>query len=115
MTDENATEPEAAEPEATKPDQSRMVTMRGIGKLIMLLGAVGFGAALVWWLLFFHQMLGDSVKAASECFYRTTVECEVGNFVGFFMEWPPYEPALLWFSCAAFGLGLMVYVFAPRP
>ena len=80
----------------------------------MLFGATGCGTALIWWLWFFHQMLGDDVKAASECFYTTTVQCEVGNFVGFFMDVPPYEPALLWFAGGAFGLGLLIYTLAPR-
>ncbi|MDD9878767.1 MAG: hypothetical protein OXR84_15135 [Magnetovibrio sp.] len=99
-----------------KPEKpkKRLSGIRHVGKVIMLMGATGAGAALVWWLLFFHQMLGEDVKAASECFYRTTVECEIGNFVGLFMDTPPYEPALLWLSGAAFAIGLLVYALAPR-
>ena len=100
--------------EQPKTHKKQSTGTRHVGKLIMLLGGVGAVAALVWWVLFFHQMLGEDVKAASECFYRTTVECEIGNFVGFFMEWPPYEPALLWFSGVAFAIGLLIYALAPR-
>lgn len=88
--------------------------VRSIGKMLITVGGVGCVAALAWWLSFFHQMLGDDVKRASECFYRTTTECEIGNLVGLFMDVPPYEPALLWFSAATMVLGLLVYIFAPH-
>ncbi|MBT3659846.1 MAG: hypothetical protein HOB37_15260 [Rhodospirillaceae bacterium] len=87
---------------------------QGVGKWIMIGGGIGFVIALAWWLLFFHQMLGDDVKAASECFYRTTVQCEIGNFVGSFFDTPPYEPALLWASAGTFVVGLLISVFTSR-
>jgi hypothetical protein len=88
--------------------------IRSIGKMMMWVGAVGCGAALVWWLSFFHQMLGDDVKRASECFYRTTMECEVGNLIGGFMDVPPYDPVLLWWTGGLLVAGALVYALAPR-
>jgi len=92
-----------------------MRVIHHIGKMFMLFGAVGCAAALAWWLWFFHQMLGDDVKAASECFYMTTVQCEVGNFVGLFTDVPPYNPTLLWFSGAALGVGILISTLTSKP
>ena len=77
------------------------------------MAAVGFVAALVWWLSFFHQMLGEDVKKASECFYSTTLECEIGNVIGGFMDIPPYDPVLLWASGVMLGAGVLIYALAP--
>ncbi|MBT6093845.1 MAG: hypothetical protein HOH04_03115 [Rhodospirillaceae bacterium] len=88
--------------------------IRPFGKLLILFGLATFMAALAWWLAFFHQMLGDDVKRASECFYSTTLECEVGNMVGHFMDIPPYDPVALWISGVIFGMGLLIYAWAPH-
>ncbi len=80
----------------------------------MVVGGVAFIAALIWWMTFFRQMLGEDVKRASECFYSTTLECEIGNVVGSFMDIPPYDPVLLWGAGVLFGAGLLIYALAPR-
>lgn len=88
--------------------------IRSVGKMLMVLGGVGFVTALVWWFSFFRQMLGENVKRASECFYRTTLECQIGNLIGGFMDIPPYNPVLLWASGIMAGVGLLVFALAPR-
>jgi hypothetical protein len=75
----------------------------------MLLGVVGFAGATVWWYLFFEQLLGESVKEASECFYATTLQCEVGNLVGQVGDLPPYDPNSLYASAAVFVVGVFIY------
>ena len=75
----------------------------------MWLGIAGFIAATAWWLLFFEQMLGDNVKEASVCFYKTTTECEVGNMFGRIGDLPPYEPYSLYVSTALFVIGILIY------
>ena len=88
--------------------------IRRLAKLLMALGGAGFVCAVGWWFVFFEQMLGTDVKTASECFYRTTMECQVGNFVGSFMETAPYEPVFMWSSTAVGVIGFLVYAFTPR-
>lgn len=91
----------------------RAFTLHFLGKLVTGAGVAGFAVAVAWWYLFFEQMLGVDVKAASECFYTTTVQCEVGNFVGAFLEMPPYNPVFLWASGTAFALGLLISALTP--
>lgn len=91
-----------------------LLTYRNMAKTLMACGLTGCAGAVAWWYVFFEHMLGTDVKAASECFYWTTVECQVGNFVGSFFETPPYEPALLWASGLVIGIGFLVYVFTDR-
>lgn len=85
------------------------MTVRKIGKFLMWLGVFGFCGATAWWYLFFEQMLGESVKEASECFYTTTVQCEVGNLVGQIGDTPPYDPRSLYVSAAVFVIGVFIY------
>ena len=89
--------------------------IRRISMLLMIIGAAGFVAAVAWWFMFFEQMLGIDVKIASECFYRTTLECQAGNFVGSFMEKSPYEPMFMWAMVAAAIIGFLVYNFTSEP
>ena len=100
--------------DTTDRSRRRLLTVRNFGKLLMATGAAGFIAAVIWWYIFFEQMLGVDVKAASECFYRTTVQCEVGNFVGLFLDAPPYEPGLLWTSALVVLIGLLSYALGPE-
>jgi len=80
-----------------------------IAKTLLVLGAVGFAGATAWWFMFFEQLLGQSVKEASECFYRTTVTCEVGNFVGTtFGEVPTYSPVAMWVSVGVMAAGVLM-------
>ena len=80
----------------------------------MTVGTIAFLLALIWWLGFFHQMLGNDIKRASECFYSTTMECQIGNLIGGFMDIPAYDPILLWVAGAMMGLGLLFYTLAPH-
>jgi len=86
-----------------------VLSLRNIGKLLMLAGIAGFIASTIWWYMFFEQMLGESVQEASECFYQTTVKCEVGNLVGQVGDVPPYSPASLWLSGVIFIAGVLLY------
>ena len=88
--------------------------IRLLGKLLMVLGFAGFCTATAWWYLFFEQMLGDDVKHASECFYRTTDLCKAAAFADLVFEVPAYEPAALWISGVVFVIGLLVWLLAPR-
>ena len=98
-------------PEDASPVSPFSVWIRRISMFLMSIGATGFVAAVAWWFMFFEQMLGIAVKAASECFYRTTLECQAGNFVGSFMEKSPYEPMFMWIVVAVAIIGFLVYIF----
>jgi len=81
----------------------------------MVSGILGFIAATAWWLLFFEPVLGGKVKEASECFYRTTLNCQIGNLVGHIGHIPPYSPLSLWVSTVLFAVGVLTYgLFAAR-
>ena len=97
-------------PEDASPVSPFSVWIRRISMFLMSIGATGFVAAVAWWFMFFEQMLGIDVKIASECFYRTTLECQAGNFVGSFMEKSPYEPMFMWAMVAAAIIGFLVYI-----
>ena len=84
------------------------------GKALMALGGVLFIAATAWWYVFFESMLGDDVKAASACFYRTTESCALGNVVGLFSDVPTYSPWALWAAVLTAAAGIVVYAAAPR-
>ncbi len=84
------------------------------GKALMALGGVLFIAATAWWYVFFESMLGDDVKAASACFYRTTESCALGNVVGLFGDVPAYSPWALWAAVLTAAAGVVIYAAAPR-
>ncbi len=100
--------------EDASPASTLSVWIRRIAILLISLGSAGFVAAVAWWFLFFEQMLGTDVKTASQCFYRTTLECQVGNFVGLLMEISPYEPIFMWATIAAMISGFLVYALTPK-
>ena len=85
-----------------------------LGKALMALGGVLFIAATAWWYVFFESMLGDDVKSASACFYRTTESCALGNVVGLFSDVPTYSPWALWAAVLTAAAGVVVYAAAPR-
>jgi len=90
-----------------KPQRRSFLSI--LAKVLLALGAIGFAGATAWWYMFFEQLLGQSVKEASECFYRTTMTCEVGNFVGTtFGEVPTYSPMAMWVSVGLMGAGVLM-------
>lgn len=90
-------------------------TVLGLARLLLATGGVGFAVAVVWWYLFFEQMLGSSVKQASQCFYRTTESCSVGNAVGSVVGGiPAYSPILLWAAVGLAVLGLVLIGHGPE-
>ena len=101
-------------PKDASPTSPASVWIGRIAMLLMSIGGAGFVAAVAWWFMFFEQILGTDVKTARECFYRTTLECQVGNFVGSFMETSPYEPMFMWASMAVMIIGFLVYAFTPK-
>ena len=101
-------------PEDPSPVSPFSAWVRRISIFLMCIGAAGFVAAVAWWFMFFEQMLGIDVKIASECFYRTTLECQAGNFVGSFMEKSSYEPTFMWAMVTVTIIGFLVYIFTPE-
>ena len=90
-----------------KPQRRSILSI--LAKALLALGGIGFIGATAWWYMFFEQLLGQSVKEASECFYRTTMSCEVGNFVGTtFVEVPTYSPTVMWISVGVMGAGVLL-------
>lgn len=85
---------------------------RFFGKFLMLIGAICFVGATAWWYLFFEELLGQSVKEASSCFYQTTASCEVGNVIGAFGDVPAYSPVALWVAVGLFVAGFLFYAFS---
>ena len=85
-----------------------------LGKILMAFGGVMFIAATAWWYVFFESMLGDDVKAASACFYRTTESCALGNLVGMLSEIPAYSPWAFWAAVGMTAAGIVIYAVAPR-
>jgi hypothetical protein len=88
--------------------------IRMFGRILMITGIAGFAGAVGWWFMFFHQMLGDNVKQASECFYSTTLQCAVADAVGSVLDIPPYDPQLLWGAAAVSAVGFLLHAFAPE-
>jgi len=90
-----------------KPQRKSFVST--LAKGLLALGGIGFAGATAWWYAFYEQLLGHSVKEASECFYRTTVTCEVGNYVGTtFGEVPTYTPTAMWVSVGLLAAGVLL-------
>ncbi|MDP6787611.1 MAG: hypothetical protein QGI13_10835 [Rhodospirillales bacterium] len=85
-----------------------------LGKMLMVLGGAVFFAATAWWYVFFEPMLGQDVKMASACFYRTTESCALGNLVGSLGDIPAYSPWAFWAAVAITAAGVVVYAVAPR-
>ena len=81
--------------------------IRRLGKFLMALGVVLIVVATTWWVMSFYSLLGDELKRASECFYRTTQACEIGNLIGFFRDVPAYSPLAFWLAVSVFILGLV--------
>ncbi len=85
------------------------MTIRNLGKILMWFGALGFVGSTAWWYLFFEQLLGENVKEASKCFYKTTAQCEIGNLVGQVGNVLPYDPIALYLAFSVFIVGILVY------
>jgi len=90
------------------------VSIRTFGKILIGLGVVGGIAVTAWWYLFFEQILGESVKDASACFYRTTTKCSGFNLIGQIGDIPTYDPVVLWVSLIIFSVGIVVYGLSAR-
>ena len=89
--------------------------IRRLGKLLMALAVVLIVVATAWWVMFFRSLLGGNVKQASECFYRTTRACELGNLAGFLSDVPVYSPWAFWSAVSVFVLGLLVFGLSESP
>lgn len=85
-----------------------------LGKGLILAGFATFVAAVVWWYMYYEQLLGTDVKRLSKCFYETTPSCALGNkIVSAFGDIPPYSPDLLWLAAGMFGAGIILIGVKP--
>lgn len=83
--------------------------LRQLGKGLFLAGFAIFVAAVVWWYLFYAQLLEEDVKLASGCFYKTTADCAIGNVVvSTFGDIPVYSPDILWLAAGLVGCGAIL-------
>ncbi len=83
--------------------------LRRLGKGLILAGFASFVTSVVWWYLFFEQLLKEDVKRASACFYQTTTDCAIGNVViSALGDIPVYSPELLWLAGGLTGLGMIL-------
>ncbi len=81
------------------------------GKGLVLAGFAVFMFAVVWWYLFYAQLLDQDVKRASECFYTTTQDCAVGNLVVTVMgDIAVYDPQVLWLAAGLAIAGIVLLV-----
>jgi hypothetical protein len=88
--------------------------MAVVGKVLLVVGLVLFAGAVVWWYLFFSQLLGDNVKQASDCFYYTTELCSFGAALGMVSDIPTYSPLPLWGAAVAMISGLAMIAGAGK-
>jgi hypothetical protein len=85
-----------------------------IGRILLLAGLALLVGAVVWWYLFFEQILGDNVKQASDCFYYTTDLCSFGAAVGMVSDIPTYSPLPFWGAAISMVSGLAMIAGARR-
>ena len=85
--------------------------IRKAGNLLMLFGVAAFVVATAWWIVFFHEILGDRFQLARECFYWTTDLCSLKAPAGLLVDVPEYQPQLLWVAAVLFGVGLVARIW----
>jgi len=81
------------------------------GNLMLALSVAAFVVATAWWIVFFHEVLGDKFQMARECFYWNADLCALKSPAGLFVDVPVYDPALLWLSGVMFASGLSVRLY----
>ncbi len=86
-----------------------------VGRILLVVGLALLVGAVVWWYLFFEQILGDNVKQASDCFYYTTDLCSFGAAVGMVSKIPTYSPLPFWGAAVAIVSGLAMIAGARGP
>jgi len=89
------------------------MTARRTARLLMAAGVVAFILATAWWYVFYEQMLGHSVKQASECFYYETMACGAAQSVDVLFDVPGYSPLALYSAIGLFVLGMALNVMTP--
>jgi len=83
--------------------------LQQLGKALIMAGFLSFFASIVWWYMFFEQLLAEDVKRASKCFYQTTTDCAISNAViSTLGDIPVYSPDLLWLATGLAGLGIIL-------
>ena len=83
-----------------------------VGRILLVVGLALLVGAVVWWYLFFEQILGGDVKQASDCFYYTTDLCSFGAAVDMVSDIPTYSPLPFWASAVAMVSGLAMIAAA---
>ena len=86
------------------------MTWRRLSRLLIFAGAAGFVLATAWWYLYFEQMLGDSVKQASQCFYHNAPACEIAQAVDSLFDVPAYSPFALYIAVGVFAVGMVLRI-----
>jgi len=81
------------------------------GNLLITFSVAAFVVATAWWIVFFHEVLGDRFQIARECFYWTADLCTLSAPAGLFVDVPVYDPGLLWLSAVLFAGGLFVRLY----
>jgi len=81
------------------------------GNLMIALSVAAFVVATAWWIVFFHEVLGDKFQMARECFYWNADLCALKTPAGLLVDVPVYDPGLLWLSALLFAGGLFVRLF----
>ena len=70
---------------------------------------------MLWWLLFYSAVAADSESSLGElveCLLHTTRECERQEMIAI-LDYPPYQPVLLWLSTAVLLAGVAMKVLSP--
>jgi hypothetical protein len=88
--------------------------MAVVGRILLVVALVLLVGAVVWWYLFFEQILGENVKQASDCFYYTTDLCSFGAALGMVSDIPTYSPLPFWGAVVAMISGLAMIAGAGK-
>lgn len=94
-------------------NQSGVWEVRLLGRLLVLLGALGLIAAVIWWRQFYQQVaavIGANGSALPiECLFRSSGDCGLASGAASLLGGTPYSPFLLWLSGALVAVGLVMW------
>jgi hypothetical protein len=76
-----------------------------LGSWLILLGAIGIIASVVWWHSFYGGVIGEPLV----CLYRLSGPCQMVSNVASFFGAASYDARLLWTSGIAIAVGLILH------